>query len=505
MLRFSPAGSRRHFPAGEVSSLLIATNQSKKNGVFGMLISLHRSGKTNYYCIGDKIIKNESEGMQRAQFINKTWAASIQLDKKEKVIVRGREITPVAWSATDLLMEALRKDGYIPHVKAPRPPGILYACSDEIRNDPVKVADLAQEWADSRKAITGRAHQRNSPVLAGVVISLPKEMIDDWEKFRDASLKWLKEKYGARLRLVIEHLDEENPHLHAYLIPLHGLDKDGKPFSESFGVVHEGYAESRSTRRGAITKTGSSAGAKTGKAFVDAMKEYQDKFQHDVARYFNLARLGPQMKKLTHAEAIRQRDIRKAEEQRIEAEKLREKAFEEVRAAMEARRLANAEIARKAALAEEEVHAMGAQVIEDAKERAKVEGQRIVQIAKLAAEEKERTIQALLMGDERVALRVFKENMKLREDLRLTERALAAAKQEVHVWKNKFQSAYSWLKDAVKQLEFFGDFSFSRIFSKQTVEQLRERERPSEGAKGGAIASSKLSSLPKPAPKGYKA
>jgi hypothetical protein len=438
---------------------------------------------------------NQNKQPQRAQYINKIWAARIQLDKKEKVIVRGREITPVAWSATDLLMEALRKDGYIPHVKSPRPPGILYACDDEVREDPLKVAELAERWAESRKAVTGRAHQKNSPVMAGVVISLPKEMLDEWPAFRDASLKWMKEKYCERLKLVIEHLDEENPHCHAYLIPLHGIDEDGKSFSEPFGVVHEGYAESRSTRRGAIAKTGSSAGAKTGKAFVDAMKDYQNKFQHDVACRFNLSRFGPQMIKLNHAEAVRQRDIRKAEADRLEAEKLKERAFEEVGAAIKARHLANAEIVRKAELVEEEAHAMGAQVIEDAKQRAKVEGQRIIRTAKLAVEEKERTIQALVMGDERVAIHVLKENAKLREDLHLTEKALAAARQEIEIWKEKFFSAYRWLKDTVKKLELFGDFSFSRIFNQQAVDEFGERER-GQGEPGG-----KQSKLPKPKPK----
>jgi len=449
-------------------------------------------------------MKKTAETPQRAQYINKTWAARIQVDKKEKVIVRGREITPVSWSALDLLMEALRKDGHMPHVKAPKPPGILYAFSDEIRDDPLKVADLAEAWADSRKAVTGRAHQRNSPVLAGVVISLPKEMLDEWPAFRDASLQWLKEKYGERLKLVIEHLDEENPHFHAYLIANHGIDKDGVPFSEDFGAVHEGYAGSRSTRREAIKKNGNSSGAKTGKAFVDAMKEYQDKFQHDVARHFNLARLGPQMKKLTHAEAVRQRDIRKAEEARLEAEKMKEKAFEEVRAAMEARRLANEEIARRKADAKKEAEAISKQMIEDAQERAKVESQRILKIAKLAAEEKERTIQALMRGDEQVAVRVFRENAKLKADLRLTERALEAAKQEIELWKNKFQSAYSWLKEAVGKLETFGYFGLSHIFKtggsggKGTGTDSDSSMTPDSAAKR------KILDLPKPAPKRRK-
>lgn len=441
---------------------------------------------------------------QRAQYINKIWAARIQLDKKETVIVRGKEIKPIAWSAIDLLSEAMRIDGYIPHVKRPQPPNILYACDDEIRSNPLKVAEMAERWADSRKAVTGRAHQRNSPVLAGVVISLPKEMLDEWQAFRDAALQWLKDKYGDRLKLVIEHLDEENPHFHAYLIARHGLDKNQKPFSEPFGAVHEGYAESRSTRRDAIKKNGSSAGAKTGKAFVDAMKEYQDKFQNDVARHFNLARLGPQMKKLSHAEAVRQRDIRKAEADRLEAEKMKEKAFEEVRAAMEARRLANAEIAEKKVEAEKEAEAISKQLIEDAQERAKVESQRIVEIAKIAAEEKERTIQALMKGNEQVAVQVYRENIKLKNDLRLTERALEAAKQEIEVWKNKFQSAYSWLKDAVGKLESFEYFGLSHIF--------KASEKAGDGTGTDSESSmfpegekrKRLFDIPKPAPKRRK-
>ena len=444
-------------------------------------------------------MKDAPQNQQRAQFINKIWSARVQLDKKEKVIVRGREITPVAWSASDLLMEALRKDGHIPHVKAPKPPRILYACSEEIRDDPLKVASLADAWAESRKAVTGRAHQRNSPVMASVVISLPKEMIDQWPTFRDASLQWLKDKYGERLKLAIEHLDEENPHLHAYLIANCGIGKDGLPFSEPFGEVHEGYGESRKARRGAIEKSGSSQGAKTGKAFVVAMKEYQDKFHNDVARHFNLTRLGPQKAKKNHMEAVLDRDMRQAEEARVEAEKMKEKAFEEVRAAMVARRMAYEEIARKKAEAEKDSEIIVKQLMEDAQERAKVESQRILKVAKLAVEEQKRTIRALMEGDDKVAVRVFRENAKLKEDLRLTERALAIAKKEVDHWKSRFDSAYSWLKEAVGKLEAFRFFGFSHIF-----------KTGGAGGSGSGTGSEmpptpegqrKTFELPKPAPK----
>lgn len=414
----------------------------------------------------------------RAQYINKTWAARIQLEKKETIIVGNRPIKAVAWSALDLLCEAMRVDGYIPHVKNPKPPQILYACNDEIRKNPLKVADLADAWAQSVKAVTGRAHQRNSPVMAGVVFSLPKEMIDEWPAFRDASIKWMKEKYGERLKLVIGHEDEENPHAHCYLISNFGVDADGKPFSEPFGAVHEGYAESRSARRKAIEKLGNNAVTKNGKgytkgattrsAFKDAMMDYQDRFYYDVARHFNLTRLGPQMKKLSHAEAVRQRDIRKAEAERVAAEELRLKAFEEVRAAMEARRLASVDIAQQRIAAQEDADMMSAKVIEEAHERAKEEGHRIIKIAKLAAEDKENTIKALLENDEQVTVRILKENIKLKEDLRSLDRSLATAEKEIKHWKDRFYSAYNWLQDAVRRLEFLGDFGLSKIFANST-------------------------------------
>lgn len=416
-----------------------------------------------------------SQEFNRAQYISKIWAARIQLEKKETIIVGNRAMKAVAWSALDLLSEAMRIDGHIPHVKNPQPPRILYACNEEIRQDPLKVSDLADKWAASVKAMTGRAYQRNSPVMAGVVISLPKEMVDDWPAFRDASIRWLKKKYGDRLKLAVEHLEEENPHLHAWMVPLHGMDKNGRAFSESFGKVHEGYGESRMARRNAIETIGNNATTKKGKgytkgattrsAFKDAMKDYQDKFHYEVARHFNLTRLGPKMKKLSHAEAIRQRNIRKAEAERVAAEELRMKAFEEVRAGMEARRLANQEIAQQRITAQKEADIMSVKVIEEAQERAKVEGQRIIKIAKLSAEEKENTVRALVENDERTTVRVLAENIKLKDDLRLLDRSLGRAEKEIEHWRDKFYSAYSWLQDAVRRLEFFGDFGFSKIFT----------------------------------------
>jgi hypothetical protein len=88
-----------------------------------------------------------------------------------------------------------------------------------------------------------------------------------------------------RLIGVCEHLDEEHPHLHFYSVPCPG---------ESFGVVHQGFAAKTEARKSGLRKVG--------KAFVDAMKTFQDEFQEKVGILWGLARFGSTKGRKTRAE-----------------------------------------------------------------------------------------------------------------------------------------------------------------------------------------------------------
>ena len=131
---------------------------------------------------------------------------------------------------------------------------------------------------------------------------------------------------------------------------------------------------------------------------------------------------------------------------------------------MEARRLAILHMEQQRLADQENAEMISSKMIEDAQEIAKVEGQRILKAAKLAAEYKENTIRALIENDDRIVVRVFKENIQLKEDLRLLDTSLENAKKEIEHWREKFYSAYNWLSDAVRRLEFLGDFGLSKIF-----------------------------------------
>lgn len=198
--------------------------------------------------------------------------------KKEK---NGTQSVSRKWSAREIAAEAERDIGACRHVAEPQPPVLLYGCS------PSEAVDRAEAWAAKAIDAKGRKLRKDGLCLAAGVISLPSEMKDDWPRFREASLKWLKKQYGERLLCVIEHTDEAHPHLHFYAVPLDG---------ERFEVLHKG--------RAAAAKK-AAEGAKKGlqnAAYRQAMREWQDEFSNAVALDFGLARLGPKRRRLTRGQ-----------------------------------------------------------------------------------------------------------------------------------------------------------------------------------------------------------
>ena len=90
------------------------------------------------------------------------------------------------------------------------------------RLHPAEAAKLAHDWADSSQDAKGRKLRADGLALAAGVVSLPAEQRQDWPRFREATVAWLRQQYGERLRSVVEHTDEAHPHLHFYAVPLPG-------------------------------------------------------------------------------------------------------------------------------------------------------------------------------------------------------------------------------------------------------------------------------------------
>lgn len=182
------------------------------------------------------------------------------------------------WSASEIAAEAMRDPDACPHVEQPKAPKVLYG------GTPREAAELAESWANNSKDALGRGLRRDGLALASGVVSMPAEMAGDWGRFREATVAWLREQYGPRLRSVVEHIDEAYPHLHFYAVPLAG---------ERFEVLHPG-------REAAAKKAqeGGKKGAQNAQ-YKAAMQGWQDDFQTAVAARFGLLRHGPKRRRLT--------------------------------------------------------------------------------------------------------------------------------------------------------------------------------------------------------------
>jgi len=232
--------------------------------------------------------------MSTYQFGHISWAARVQLKKRTSRTENGMTTRDIGWSAQDIASEAMRIDGHCEHVEHPEPPRVIYGV------DALAAADQAMAWGDQAKTTTGkgteRALQRNAPVMACGVVSWPRERMDEWPAYRDATVDALKDRYGDRLRSVVEHLDERHPHVHFYVVPRPG---------ESFGAVHEGYAASREARKTPENKIRT--------AYQDAMKRWQDWLHAATGVRFGLERIGPARERRERDEHMRLRALEDAE------------------------------------------------------------------------------------------------------------------------------------------------------------------------------------------------
>jgi hypothetical protein len=190
-----------------------------------------------------------------------------------------------------VLAEAKREQGACPHVAEPQKPRLLYGESLD------KVAARAEAWAAQATDLRGHKLRKDGLCLLAGVVSLPRHDEERWKDYKNASLSWLVAEYGDRLRAVVEHQDEPNPHLHFYVVP-----RDG----ERFAAIHDG-------RQAAEVLGYETTKGERNQAYREAMQKYQAKFFEKVSAHHGLERFGPRRLRINRATwKARQEDSRAA-------------------------------------------------------------------------------------------------------------------------------------------------------------------------------------------------
>lgn len=166
--------------------------------------------------------------------------------------------------------EANRVKTFCKHVPAPKQPILLFGVGL------AEVEQLTEDYYKNTKAKLKngktRALRTDSDALLAGVVSVPQDF-KNWDEYKKDTIAFLKAKYGHKLKSVVEHTDEPNPHLHFYVVQDHGLD---------FVLVHDG--------KKAVLESGVTDKKKQMNIYKKAMSKFNDEFYNAVSSKYDLQR-----------------------------------------------------------------------------------------------------------------------------------------------------------------------------------------------------------------------
>jgi hypothetical protein len=197
-------------------------------------------------------------------------------------------------SMDGILNEMIRAPGACSHVSVPEPPNVVFGVH------PVTAFSLAAERARRAVDKAGRKLSVTAlvvlvgvatwPVLTSEVRADPQAM-EHYLYWREMTIQWLARQWGDQLKTVVEHLDEDRPHLHYVVVP--DLDPDRRLRIES---VHAGYRAANKCK----AEGGSPRDQKA--AYKAKMRCFQDDYYEHVGVHCGLTRLGPRLQRVSREE-----------------------------------------------------------------------------------------------------------------------------------------------------------------------------------------------------------
>lgn len=186
----------------------------------------------------------------------------------------------------EVIAEAKREPGNFRHVDHAEEPILLYGLElDEVERLALEYHSKTKIKVNVKGEEKERGLRKDANIILAGIVSLAAENIDFWEDYKNDAMKYLKNKYGDKLKSVIEHTDEDNPHFHYYVIQNTG---------ENFDLVHDG--------KRAMLENKDKIKSDQNKEYKKAMREFQKDFWLNVSSKYGLMKDGPKLTRKTHAQ-----------------------------------------------------------------------------------------------------------------------------------------------------------------------------------------------------------
>lgn len=201
----------------------------------------------------------------------------IHVDVYARKVAKGKT---TARTAREIVSEAVREVNHVHHLETPGDPILLFG------DNPDEVLDVAETMVENERDPKGRKVRSDKPILLAGVSSFPIrwDELDGnsraaYEKWKSMTMDFLKQEYGKNLMSVVEHTDEERPHLHFYAV--------AEKVSETRDL-HPGHGKSKGL-----------AGAVAMAAYKAGCRDFQDRYWMDVGLPVGLTREGPKRARLS--------------------------------------------------------------------------------------------------------------------------------------------------------------------------------------------------------------
>ncbi len=203
----------------------------------------------------------------------------------------------------DVLSEAARLPGHAPHVLASLPPvqvfGVPIADVQALHDARCDEARTQVEGGKPRKIRQDQATLMTSiasyPATVAECAADPAKAAacDDWQR---RTVEWARSCWGDDVVSVVRHDDESHPHLHVLMLP---ADSAMRANALHPGWVAKQAAKTQAAAEGLDAKTVNKLGDR---AYVQAMREFQDGYWQAVGLPCGLARIGPAKRSLPRPE-----------------------------------------------------------------------------------------------------------------------------------------------------------------------------------------------------------
>lgn len=225
-------------------------------------------------------------------------AAGSQFIHIENYARKANKSSKTQGNIKGVLGEALRKDGFHPHVEVPNEPDFLFGQKSDLTGLEKEIDDRVKTEKDS----LGRKIRDDVNLLIAGVCSYHRPYKAEWssdelmalECWKELTTDFLKKEYGDSLRAVLLHTDEDHPHIHFYVLDKQDLAGSVKKWNP--GVAARSALPDKTTPK-----------HEKEAAFKKAMEGFQDSFYRSVGQMVGMTRLGPKKQRLNRQEWLAQK------------------------------------------------------------------------------------------------------------------------------------------------------------------------------------------------------